>query len=60
MDVKVVSKTIQRGKQRWQHNADGSWSVLMFGSFGPDQVGLCYRWVSVDGDKVPREVKDLA
>lgn len=58
MRCSVVSKVIKCGPQHWQLNANGSWSVLMFGSFGPNQVGLKYQWMPVDTDKVPQEVKE--
>lgn len=52
MICRVVSKVIAYGKQRWRLNADGSWSVLAFGSFGPEDVGLRYGWISVSMEKV--------
>lgn len=58
MEVKVVSKTVKYGRQHWRLNADGSWSALAFGSFGPGQVGLRYGWISVPVDKVPDEVRE--
>jgi hypothetical protein len=57
MKCRVVSKTIQYGKQHWRLNADGSWWVLAFGSFGPNDAGLRYGWISVPEEKVPDEVK---
>ena len=60
MKTKIVSKTIQHGKQHWRLNADGSWSVLAFGSFGPNDVGLRYGWINVPEEKVPDEVKKMA
>ena len=57
ISCKVVSKTVQYGKQHWQLNADGSWSVLAFGSFGPSDKGLRYGWIRVSEDKVPKNVK---
>ena len=59
METKVVAKTIQHGKQHWKHNADGSWSALAFGSFGPNETGLRYGWIAVKECNVPQEVKDL-
>lgn len=58
MDCKVVSKIISQGKNRWRLNEDGSWSILMFGSF-PFQKspGLTWKWVDVPENKVPEEVK---
>ena len=56
MECKVVSKTIKYGKQHWRLNANGSWSALAFGSFGPGEVGLRYGWISVSPEKVPKEV----
>lgn len=58
METKVVSKTVKYGKQHWRINADGSWEVLMFGSFGPNQVGLCHRWAGINTEKVPQEVME--
>jgi hypothetical protein len=58
METEVVSKTIRHGPQHWQLNADGSWSVLAFGSFGPNDVGLRYGWIAVPTDKVPKDVKE--
>ena len=60
MECKVVSKTVRYGQQHWRLNADGSWSALAFGSFGPNQVGLCYEWIHVPLEKVPDEVKSKA
>ena len=60
MNTKVVSKTIQHGKQHWRHNTDGSWSALAFGSFSPNDVGLRYGWISVKESNVPQAVKKLA
>ena len=57
MEARVVSQTIAVGRQRWRLNADGTWSVLMFGSFGPEQIGLCHRWMPVPPDKVPDKVR---
>ncbi len=56
MECKIVSKTIQYGKQHWRLNADGSWSALAFGSFGPNENGLRYGWIRVPKEKVPEEV----
>lgn len=57
MAVEVVSQTIRRGPQHWRINPDSSWSVLMFGSFGPGQAGLCHRWMPVPIERVPDEVR---
>ncbi len=58
--AKIVSKTIKYGKQHWRLNADGSWSALAFGSFGPNEVGLRYGWINVPKEKVPDDVKKMA
>ena len=58
MECEVVSKTIRYGKQYWRLNADGSWSILAFGSFGPNEIGLRYGWINVPTEKVPSEVKE--
>ncbi len=55
--AKVVSKTVVYGRQHWRLNADGSWSALAFGSFGPNDVGLRYGWIHVATKKVPSEVR---
>ena len=60
MECKVVSKTVRHGQQHWRLNADGSWSVLAFGSFGPEDRGLRYGWIGVPAEKVPPEVKNAA
>jgi len=59
-DCKIISKTIKFGNQHWRLNADGSWSGLAFGSFGPNDKGLRYGWITVPADKVPEKVKALA
>ena len=56
----VVSKTISCGRNQYRRNADGSWSALAFGSFGPNQIGLKYGWISIPEEKVPSEVKRVA
>ena len=56
-NCKVVSQVVRLGKNQYRHNADGSWSALAFGSFGPNQVGLKYGWIHIPTDKVPEEVK---
>jgi len=59
MSPKVIEKTIALGKQRWRINEDGSWSVLMFGSFPfQKEPGLIWRWVSIEAKNVPTEVKN--
>ena len=40
MEVSIVSQIIRYGPQHWRLNADASWSVLAFGSFGPEDRGL--------------------
>lgn len=57
MEAKVVSKTVKYGKQHWRLNADGSYSALAFGSFGPNERGLRYGWIHVSSEKVPSEVR---
>ncbi len=57
MECKVISKVVAYGKQRWRVNPDGSWSVMMFGSFRPGERGLHWEWVDVLTEKVPSEVK---
>ena len=61
-ECKVVSKTIQYGKQHWRLNADGSWSVLMYGFFinTPQATTPRHQWVSVKTEEVPEEVKSCA
>lgn len=61
MRAEVIGKTIAQGKNRWRLNPDGSWDVLMFGSF-PYQTapGLVWRWVAVKTEQVPKEVKEAA
>ena len=56
MKCEVVSKTIKYGKQHWRLNANGSWSALAFGSFGPNETGLRYGWIHVPKERVPEEV----
>ena len=58
MDAVVVSKTVRYGKQHWRINADGSFSALAFGSFGPNQVGLKYGWITVERKNVPPQVRE--
>lgn len=55
--TEIVSQMIRCGKQHWRLNPDGSWSVLAFGSFGPEDRGLRYGWITVEGNKVPDEVR---
>jgi hypothetical protein len=55
--TEVVSQTIKHGKQHWRLNPDGSWSILAFGSFGPEDRVPRYGWIIVEGNKVPDEVK---
>lgn len=57
MKAVVISKVIKYGNQHWRLNADGSWSGLAFGSFGPQDNGLRYGWIDVPNDKVPDEVR---
>lgn len=57
MHCKVTSQTVTYGRNQYRHNADGSWSALAFGSFGPNQVGLRYGWIHIPSHKVPEEVK---
>lgn len=61
MDCKVVSKTIQYGKQHWRLNADGSWSVLCFGFFitTPNARTPRYGWLNVKTKDVPDDVKAM-
>ena len=61
MKPKVIGKVVAQGKNRWRLNADGSWDVLMFGSF-PDQrsVGLVWQEVLIPIERVPKEVKEAA
>ena len=56
-ETKVVCKTVRHGSQHWQLNADGSWSALAYGFFGPSDVRPRYGWISISEDKVPNEVK---
>jgi hypothetical protein len=57
--ARISGFIISRGKQRWRQNPNKTWSVLMFGSFSPGQVGLCWRWAAVPEEKVPQDVLDL-
>lgn len=60
MAIKVVSKTVHLGDDAYiRVNADGSYSALAFGSFGPNQVGLKYGWISIPENKVPEKVKQI-
>lgn len=56
---KVVSQTIQYGKQQWRINPDGSWSAMVFGAKIGQTGHLCWHWIYVPEDKVPKEVKEL-
>lgn len=58
--TRVVGKTIARGQQRWRFNENESWSVLTFGSFPTTKVGLEWKWVHIDKDKVPKDILKLA
>lgn len=59
-EAKVIGKTVAIGKQRWRLNEDGTWNVLMFGSFRPNQNDLHWEWVYIDIKKVPKEVLEVA
>ena len=57
MGIKVVSKTVHLGEDAYVRiNANGSYSALAFGSFGPGQVGLKYDWISMPENKLSPEV----
>jgi hypothetical protein len=55
--IKVVSKTVHLGGDAYiRINADGSFSALAFGSFGPNQNGLRYGWINIPRNKIPTDV----
>lgn len=56
IEAHVISKTIAYGNQRWRSNNDSSWSVLAFGTSGPNQ-NQHWMWLSVPTQKVPKEVR---
>ena len=59
MKPKIVSKTIHLGGDAYvRKNADGTYSALAFGSFGPNQKGLKYGWISISKDQIPKDVID--
>lgn len=61
-EAKICGKTIAYGSQRWRVDESGNWSVLMFGSHGPNDppVGLSWKWRYISGERVPDDVKRLA
>ena len=54
---KIISKIAAYGNQRWRINPDGSYSVLAFGTTGPNQTPH-WTWMYISGEKVPLEVKE--
>jgi len=56
--AQVVSKTVKYGKNHYRLNANGTWSALAFGSFGPEDRGLRYGWIHISSDRVPQKVKE--
>ena len=60
MPMKIVSKVLHLGKDAYvRKNADGSYSALAFGSFGPNQTGLKYGWISIPESKLTKEIIDV-
>lgn len=58
--MKIVSKTVHLGDDAYVRiNADGNYSALAFGSFGPNQVGLKYNWIPIEEDQLSEKVIKL-
>ena len=58
--MKIVSKTIHLGEDAYVRiNADGSFSALAFGSFGPNQKGLKYGWIPIKREQLSRDVVQM-
>jgi hypothetical protein len=55
MEAITVGKTIAYGKNRFKVDADGNWSVLLFGTSGPGQ-NPHYYYSHVKKEKIPAEV----
>lgn len=62
MQMKIVSKTVHLGEDAYVRiNADGSYSALAFGAFGPNQTGsgfnfVGYGWIPIKEEALPKEV----
>ena len=55
--MKIVSKTVHLGDDAYVRiNANGSYSALAFGSFGPNQTGLKYDWIPIKKESLPEDV----
>lgn len=54
----IISKIAAYENQRWRINSDGSYSVLAFGTFGPNQIQH-WNWVYISKEKVPSEIKEI-
>ena len=56
--MKIVSATLHLGDDGYLRiNADGSYSALAFGSFGPNQKGLKYDWIAISEKNISAEAK---
>jgi len=59
MNAIIVEKTIAWGKQRYRTDGNGNWTVLMFGTYGPEDHGIpSYRYMPIPESKVPEEVRN--
>lgn len=60
MSVKpqIISKVASYGPQRWRVNPDKSYSVLTFGTSGPNQTPHSF-WIFIESNKVPKEIKEI-
>jgi len=54
-DIQEVERTFARGPQRWRVDAEGNWSVQMFGWY-PTGPSPRYQWHYVERDQVPDEL----
>jgi hypothetical protein len=58
--MKVVSKTVHLGEDAYVRiNADGTYSALAFGSFRPNQIGLCYDWIPIPEKSLSVDIIEL-
>ncbi len=60
MKARSVTHTIEYGRNYYRKSADGTWEVLGFGSFGPNERGLRHGWINIPKQKVPLEAQDMA
>lgn len=53
----IVEITITHGRTNYRVSSEGTWFVLMWGTFGPEDAGRPrYKWIPIEKKKVPPAV----